>query len=121
MFLPFAVAHSTSASRRTTESNCPNSTSRVLPLHSVMMLWRNVSSLAATTGSIVEVIGSRSLTSTSAQGNWKRISSAPGTSRDSKPAEQAVSRSEEHTSELQSRRDLVCRLLLEKKKKNKIK
>src|SRR5204863_8160043 len=28
-----------------------------------------------------------------------------------------VERSEEHTSELQSRRDLVCRLLLEKKKK----
>src|SRR5690349_24189310 len=28
-------------------------------------------------------------------------------------------RSEEHTSELQSRRDLVCRLLLEKKKNNK--
>src|SRR5690349_23463719 len=27
-------------------------------------------------------------------------------------------RSEEHTSELQSRRDLVCRLLLEKKKTN---
>src|SRR5690349_21328977 len=30
-------------------------------------------------------------------------------------------RSEEHTSELQSRRDLVCRLLLEKKKKEKTK
>src|SRR5204863_4413094 len=30
-----------------------------------------------------------------------------------------MGRSEEHTSELQSRRDLVCRLLLEKKKKNK--
>src|SRR2546421_2303065 len=29
-------------------------------------------------------------------------------------------RSEEHTSELQSRSDLVCRLLLEKKKLNKI-
>src|SRR5437868_7531985 len=29
-------------------------------------------------------------------------------------------RSEEHTSELQSRFDLVCRLLLEKKKKRKI-
>src|SRR5690349_24056943 len=28
----------------------------------------------------------------------------------------SLSRSEEHTSELQSRRDLVCRLLLEKKK-----
>src|SRR5438874_9049011 len=34
----------------------------------------------------------------------------PGSGRD---------RSEEHTSELQSRRDLVCRLLLEKKKKKK--
>src|SRR2546429_4279033 len=31
------------------------------------------------------------------------------------------SRSEEHTSELQSRLHLVCRLLLEKKKKNKCK
>ena len=29
----------------------------------------------------------------------------------------AAERSEEHTSELQSRRNLVCRLLLEKKKK----
>src|SRR5690349_22416371 len=32
---------------------------------------------------------------------------------------QGSARSEEHTSELQSRRDLVCRLLLEKKKKRK--
>src|SRR5699024_12883595 len=31
-----------------------------------------------------------------------------------------LGRSEEHTSELQSRFDLVCRLLLEKKKKNTI-
>src|SRR5690349_23174224 len=30
---------------------------------------------------------------------------------------ETMARSEEHTSELQSRRDLVCRLLLEKKKK----
>src|SRR6266496_6580936 len=30
-----------------------------------------------------------------------------------------VTRSEEHTSELQSRRDLVCRLLLEKKKEGR--
>src|SRR5687768_18232772 len=37
------------------------------------------------------------------------------------PAESSAtaSRSEEHTSELQSRLHLVCRLLLEKKKKNK--
>src|SRR3712207_7906970 len=33
------------------------------------------------------------------------------------PAAISVSRSEEHTSELQSRQYLVCRLLLEKKKK----
>src|SRR5690349_23420589 len=44
-------------------------------------------------------------------------------SRDLRPARrtapdrgQGRTRSEEHTSELQSRRDLVCRLLLEKKK-----
>src|SRR5690349_23173653 len=35
------------------------------------------------------------------------------------PAALRLARSEEHTSELQSRRDLVCRLLLEKKKKKK--
>src|SRR5438034_6127329 len=35
-----------------------------------------------------------------------------------KPA--SIERSEEHTSELQSHSDLVCRLLLEKKKKKKI-
>src|SRR5690349_22854651 len=34
-----------------------------------------------------------------------------------KQADGSMRRSEEHTSELQSRRDLVCRLLLEKKKK----
>src|SRR6266480_7803758 len=39
---------------------------------------------------------------------------SPGTRR---PARCAASRSEEHTSELQSHVNLVCRLLLEKKKK----
>src|SRR5437773_8435338 len=34
------------------------------------------------------------------------------------PAFQRQQRSEEHTSELQSHHDLVCRLLLEKKKQN---
>src|SRR2546422_9148616 len=38
----------------------------------------------------------------------------------SDPLTLALSRSEEHTSELQSRLHLVCRLLLEKKKKKKI-
>src|SRR2546430_12082972 len=34
------------------------------------------------------------------------------------PLERSQKRSEEHTSELQSQSNLVCRLLLEKKKKN---
>src|SRR5437868_12061689 len=41
-------------------------------------------------------------------------------SRSGRPHRECASRSEEHTSELQSRFDLVCRLLLEKKKKKKI-
>src|SRR5690349_23034512 len=40
--------------------------------------------------------------------------------RGGRRARRAAARSEEHTSELQSRRDLVCRLLLEKKKKKEI-
>src|SRR5438874_1170334 len=49
--------------------------------------------------------------------SWPRVRRLAGT------REQFILtlRSEEHTSELQSRRDLVCRLLLEKKKKKKIK
>src|SRR5699024_11671906 len=40
--------------------------------------------------------------------------------RESVPLMKPYSRSEEHTSELQSRFDLVCRLLLEKKKQKSI-
>src|SRR5207249_10647948 len=45
----------------------------------------------------------------------------PGHVRSRRPcrASSLAPRSEEHTSELQSRFDLVCRLLLEKKKKKK--
>src|SRR5207249_8783611 len=46
--------------------------------------------------------------------------SPAGTSTLSGDARCAALRSEEHTSELQSRFDLVCRLLLEKKKSEKI-
>src|SRR2546429_7858780 len=42
------------------------------------------------------------------RGRWRNVCA---------PAAQASRRSEEHTSELQSRLQLVCRLLLEKKKK----
>src|SRR5205085_9691139 len=50
-----------------------------------------------------------------------RISSSTGNVRfwASSMINTAVSRSEEHTSELQSQSNLVCRLLLEKKKKKK--
>src|SRR5699024_11246042 len=41
----------------------------------------------------------------------------PGDSMSAPALKPPFSRSEEHTSELQSRFDLVCRLLLEKKKK----
>src|SRR5438105_12885460 len=46
-----------------------------------------------------------------AEGVEERVGHGPAAVRRNKP------RSEEHTSELQSRVDLVCRLLLEKKKK----
>src|SRR3712207_6890289 len=44
----------------------------------------------------------------------------PSTTRQRRtPRSERVARSEEHTSELQSRQYLVCRLLLEKKKKKR--
>src|SRR2546421_462188 len=43
-----------------------------------------------------------------------------GVSQNGRASARHVSLGEEHTSELQSRSDLVCRLLLEKKKKNKL-
>src|SRR5690606_41352664 len=51
------------------------------------------------------------------------ISSTDGVKRSVTPAasQRARSRSEEHTSELQSRENLVCRLLLEKKNSNHVK
>src|SRR5687768_17874316 len=66
---------------------------------------------------------------------WTRTRAMPRPRRSSRETEAAVntavffrtrrrrasSRSEEHTSELQSRLHLVCRLLLEKKKKKKTK
>src|SRR3712207_7767630 len=43
---------------------------------------------------------------------------APARRGDERDGEREMDRSEEHTSELQSRQYLVCRLLLEKKKNN---
>src|SRR2546425_5576870 len=46
------------------------------------------------------------------------VHATPQIERHEQPAEEQQHRSEEHTSELQSLAYLVCRLLLEKKKKN---
>src|SRR5690349_24079627 len=48
-----------------------------------------------------------------------RAALARSASGSGRRAARQPARSEEHTSELQSRRDLVCRLLLEKKKTHK--
>src|SRR3712207_9047240 len=48
-----------------------------------------------------------------------RGSPRPGVPQERRSPVLVENRSEEHTSELQSRQYLVCRLLLEKKKKNK--
>src|SRR5690606_41380337 len=51
------------------------------------------------------------------EGSWMTGSGTVSTRTSRLPCH--VTRSEEHTSELQSRENLVCRLLLEKKKKKK--
>src|SRR3712207_7513133 len=61
----------------------------------------------ATSASVVLASGTASRRTASA-----RVASASGASQ----SDTSVPRSEEHTSELQSRQYLVCRLLLEKKK-----
>src|SRR2546427_8579058 len=48
----------------------------------------------------------------------RRPSRAPAGERSARRTRRKECRSEEHTSELQSQSNLVCRLLLEKKKKN---
>src|SRR5437899_5337554 len=56
-------------------------------------------------------LSSKAMSMASSQPLWLQSSPESGSS--------SMSRSEEHTSELQSLRHLVCRLLLEKKKKGK--
>src|SRR5690349_23250786 len=54
--------------------------------------------------------------------NIRRLTNSPGLDVEpvfSPDGTKLAFRSEEHTSELQSRRDLVCRLLLEKKNKQR--
>src|SRR5690349_23655278 len=51
---------------------------------------------------------------------WVYMVVSPNVGVDRPPGGPCRPRSEEHTSELQSRRDLVCRLLLEKKKRRAV-
>src|SRR5207248_10105443 len=55
--------------------------------------------------------------SASSRGSACQIASSTATASPSRSVARTAARSEEHTSELQSPYDLVCRLLLEKKKK----
>src|SRR5438874_3692627 len=71
-------------------------------------------------------ISSAETSSTTPASVARTTSPASTAARNSTPvptsgASERSSRSEEHTSELQSRRDIVCRLLLEKKKLDRIK
>src|SRR5204863_9521664 len=82
-----------------------------LSLHDALPIWARSSSSAIAIWTI-----SRSTSSPPAM----RSTICPGSSS-GRCSSASPRRSEEHTSELQSRRDLVCRLLLEKKKKKQIK
>src|SRR2546430_11513165 len=69
----------------------------------------------------------RSVQGSAARASFARCCARPSCQRESPSAmapiviaESATLRSEEHTSELQSQSNLVCRLLLEKKKKKHI-
>src|SRR5204863_3738199 len=75
-------------------------------------------SLAAPPG--MKLSRSNSTTGTGASGEMRETRPQMNWSSITSPMTSTRVRSEEHTSELQSRRDLVCRLLLEKKKKKNI-
>src|SRR3712207_7230206 len=62
----------------------------------------------------VQAVDDRPLPERPRPGDGPEVGVAPGQRREGDPQ-----RSEEHTSELQSRQYLVCRLLLEKKKLNR--
>src|SRR3712207_7514700 len=68
--------------------------------------------------SLAGASANRRVTGTGAGRPSRRASAtaAASTTDESRPPEKETARSEEHTSELQSRQYLVCRLLLEKKK-----
>src|SRR5206468_12279184 len=82
-----------------------------LSLHDALPIYSNSTWRKGRRAASVKCWSPTPRTRTSPAGGRPVTSSATST--------RSHTRSEEHTSELQSRSDLVCRLLLEKKKKNK--
>src|SRR5688572_31624785 len=85
-----------------------------LSLHDALPIWRILreADALAETGGVGEMLRREGLY-TSHLSAWRR--------QRERGELEGLARSEEHTSELQSQSNLVCRLLLEKKKKKKIK
>src|SRR3712207_8267921 len=82
-----------------------------LSLHDALPIWRSASAASSSPATATPVLlPCRSPTRT-------RFSPCSTARRFGPPSRSTGRRSEEHTSELQSRQYLVCRLLLEKKKK----
>src|SRR5205085_12609931 len=93
-----------------------------LSLHDALPICRRSSSVRLPTRSSRRRRAGRSRCSTNTSTNCKipsRGISQASTAWGLQLVEVFVERSEEHTSELQSQSNLVCRLLLEKKKKTK--
>src|SRR5690606_41878252 len=86
-----------------------------LSLHDALPIWR-----AASTTRSSSTCWATSPRPPRPTSSWSRTatSSPRSPTAPSCPASRGRARSEEHTSELQSRENLVCRLLLEKKKKS---
>src|SRR5438874_7889886 len=76
-------------------------------------------SIYLSTGGGGQTLGSALQPYLLSQGFVQKLTDHPIPDTADTPHVLGLNRSEEHTSELQSRRDLVCRLLLEKKKINK--
>src|SRR5690606_41726302 len=92
----------------------PTSGISPLSLHDALPISARRSCPWSATRTGVRSIASRAWSCTSSGGSGL-LGSRKSTSR-TRSASSAARRSEEHTSELQSREKLVCRLLLEKKK-----
>src|SRR5205809_5442419 len=87
-----------------------------LSLHDALPIWLSVLVVGRGADCFWQKCGGANRLASS---DWRRAGDHFSGQRQSLLASRLAPRSEEHTSELQSRLHLVCRLLLEKKKKKK--